>query len=582
MRVKLIENKQPLFSFACLLFQVLIFMEPRPPTADEYSGRGVEGLRKKLKQLETNHKEWQDQVQKDLRRQKMELETLRRDNEQYKQQLNELRATEATTSMGTGSLRNPNSSGTRRSKELDAKRDMLSHLEMRVQNETAKIEEMKRQVEDTRSQIRLARKDMGGVNVTQESHELINRQVHVLENRLDQSLVKFNEVLRQNKDLREQIDTLRGERDVFESIYQKLEAELQEKKKEMAFIIEVSNIAYEERDNNVQVLQNLKAFAAEEMNSFAETFRELDELLEEDRKMKEQVKSRIAVLEKKERANEGREEVKRRAAQHKQAPVAEQATREATQTQAQAYEEAFLKIRQATDIPDLNDIVQRFLNAEEDNFSLFSYVNDLSKEIEALEKQRSELMDEIDHLSLGDAEDQERREKLKVLEDKLRAEEQRNRAFIEKSLNTESVLRGVMTMVENIFGKLDCDDSIIVEQHGISGLTLENLLLYLAAIELRTDEYLVSWSKQNGALTDGMVGPRGPQVPYDSMQVTVDHKKLPNTSEDADNNEEEDRPLSREELQKRVLEKLSKQEKSIDGRITRGKAKVIGLGPSKK
>lgn len=34
---------------------------------------------------------------------------------------------------------------------------------------------------------------------------------------------------------------------MFDNIYKKLERELQEKKKEMAFIIEVSNIAYEER-----------------------------------------------------------------------------------------------------------------------------------------------------------------------------------------------------------------------------------------------------------------------------------------------------------------------------------------------
>ena len=39
----------------------------------------------------------------------------------------------------------------------------------------------------------------------------------------------------------------RRERGVFDTIYKKLERELQEKKKEMAFIIEVSNIAYEER-----------------------------------------------------------------------------------------------------------------------------------------------------------------------------------------------------------------------------------------------------------------------------------------------------------------------------------------------
>lgn len=46
-----------------------------------------------------------------------------------------------------------------------------------------------------------------------------------------QALVKFNESLAYNKNLRERIDTLRRERVVFDSIYKKLERELHEKKK---------------------------------------------------------------------------------------------------------------------------------------------------------------------------------------------------------------------------------------------------------------------------------------------------------------------------------------------------------------
>jgi coiled-coil domain-containing protein 63/114 len=62
----------------------------------------------------------------------------------------------------------------------------------------------------------------------------------VLENRLEKSLVKFNEALAFNKQLRESIDNLRRERVVFDGIYRKLEKELEEKKREMAKIIEVT------------------------------------------------------------------------------------------------------------------------------------------------------------------------------------------------------------------------------------------------------------------------------------------------------------------------------------------------------
>lgn len=560
----------------------------RPPTADS-----ADVLRRRFRQLETNHKDWQEQVQKDLRRQKMELETLRRDNDQFKQQLNELRVAEATSSStGGGSLRNPNSQRTRRSKELDAKRDTILHLENKVHNEQQQIQSLAEELKKTQERVRHARQTMGGVNVTQEGHDMIHRQVTVLENRLDQSLVRFNDVLRQNKELREQIDTLRGERDVFESIYQKLEAELQEKKKEMAFIIEVSNIAYEERDNNVQVLNNLKTFAAEEMNSFAETFKELDDLLEEDRRMKEQVKGRISGLERKLAASKGdrMSDDKRRVLKGSLHGGASSMTGQQdampkeSASASHAYEEAFNRIRQATDIPDLTELVQRFLRAEEENYSLFSFVNDLQKDIENLEKQRTELLDEIEHISLGNAEDQKRRLQLKALEEKLRAEEHKNQKFIDLSQKIDGTLRGVMTTGDAIFTRLDCDDSMVVEQHGVAGMTLDNLLLYLAAIELRTDEYLASWARQTGSISE-IANTRGPQAPFDALQVTVDSKRLPGTGEDAgEGSDDDDHPLSREELLRKVHKKMNAQAIAAAERRTvrGGKGRVAIGGPVKK
>jgi len=56
------------------------------------------------------------------------------------------------------------------------------------------------------------------------------KQIKILENRLEKSLVKHNEGLAKNKMLRENIDELRKERVVFDGIYKKLERELHEKK----------------------------------------------------------------------------------------------------------------------------------------------------------------------------------------------------------------------------------------------------------------------------------------------------------------------------------------------------------------
>ena len=53
----------------------------------------------------------------------------------------------------------------------------------------------------------------------------------------------------------------------------------------------------------------------------------------------------------------------------------------------QAYEVAFEKIREITGIADIEVLVDRFIEAEERNFSTFKYISHLNKELEKLDTQ---------------------------------------------------------------------------------------------------------------------------------------------------------------------------------------------------
>merc|ERR1711977_629516 len=95
-----------------------------------------------------------------------------------------------------------------------------------------------------------------------------------------------------NKKLRDEIDTLRRERAVFDDIYRKLENELQQKKKEMANIIEQANAAYEARDSAQAQMAALKQQADKEHAEFEKEWTELGRLIENDKKMKEFMRQR--------------------------------------------------------------------------------------------------------------------------------------------------------------------------------------------------------------------------------------------------------------------------------------------------
>ena len=59
--------------------------------------------------------------------------------------------------------------------------------------------------------------------------------------------MRFNKAINSNRQLRTQVDMLRRERAVFDTVYRKFEKELADHKKQMAEIVEFSNLAYEAR-----------------------------------------------------------------------------------------------------------------------------------------------------------------------------------------------------------------------------------------------------------------------------------------------------------------------------------------------
>merc|ERR1719407_324333 len=90
----------------------------------------------------------------------------------------------------------------------------------------------------------------------------------------------------------------------------------------------------------------------------------------------------------------------------------------------QSYEEAFAKIQTATGITDIDELVTTFINAEDQNFALFNYVNELNGECEKLEEQIAEIKSEIEkYKGQGLNTDNQRKKILKDLKERLQRTE---------------------------------------------------------------------------------------------------------------------------------------------------------------
>lgn len=62
----------------------------------------------------------------------------------------------------------------------------------------------------------------------------------------------------------------------------------------------------------------------------------------------------------------------------------------------QMYTQAFEKIQQATGIEEIDQLVHTFISAEDQNYTLFNYVNEVNNEIEKLEDQITAIKSDTD------------------------------------------------------------------------------------------------------------------------------------------------------------------------------------------
>jgi len=168
--------------------------------------------------MEADRKLYADEVQNVVRKQKAQIDKLKRENAQLK---SELQLQQRASTVGDGSVA---------SVKVTRMQDTTDQITRAIEIERRRSEELDNRTKAVREGILAERRDMGGNNAPQEQNQAIGKQIKVLEHRLHRALVKFNEAIAANKDLREEIDNLRRERVVFDGIYKKLQHELAEKK----------------------------------------------------------------------------------------------------------------------------------------------------------------------------------------------------------------------------------------------------------------------------------------------------------------------------------------------------------------
>ena len=353
--------------------------------------------KKRQRLLDNDRLRYQQAAQTQINKQGENIGSLKKENEKLKQEL-------AATTGGAYDFAQQD--------RLANLQSEIDQLESKVQVEKMRKNDMAKKLSVSRMDMMKSRRGMGGVNITNENTQAVEKQVHVLENRLDQALVKFNEALSYNKDLREQIDNLREERKVFQRIYKKLEAELHEKKKAMADKIERANQDYEERDTLLQQLEALRAAAKDDQKKYEENFANIEAAMQQFKAVRDQQLQSMKAANSTTQGstNKGDRPAEpsspsspshRNKGANQNSPADHNRSvgygndNDNTAEEEHDLQEVVDQLKEATGIQDLDVLYHKFMKAEEHNFSLYNFVNELNTEQESLEGEIAQLKEQL-------------------------------------------------------------------------------------------------------------------------------------------------------------------------------------------
>mmetsp|Transcript_40574 Transcript_40574/g.85821 ORF Transcript_40574/g.85821 Transcript_40574/m.85821 type:complete len:546 (-) Transcript_40574:85-1722(-) len=528
--------------------------EEKKPLAQE-----IQELQRKFRVLENDKRAYSEDSQGIIRKQRATIEKLTRENRKMKQDLNETRA------MAAG--RAEHKIGAEKLQRIQENKDAI---EVQMQETLQKQAQLNQQIETLQKKVWQTREQLGrqgGVMSSKENSDAIQKQIQILENRLDKALQKFNDAVAYNKMQRDTIDGLRRERVVFDNIYKKLENELQQKKKEMANIIEQANAAYEARDQAQQQMAALKQQADKEHQEFEREWKELGRLIENDKKMKEfmrqRERARITDDDKQGDLTLTEEaKLKKKVTASAWGMAKDKAAIHSSMEKVSSYEEAFAKIQAATGICSIDELVETFINAEDQNFSYFNFANSQSGDIEKIQASIEELRAEYETLkdSKPGQSTANKQRLLQDLEDRFNKTDKAAEAYELKYTTALKTLTAVRAGMQSVFNRLGCSPAEISSLQSHQGVTEENIMAYMSVIEGRTSEILQIHATMNQADDDDEAPPPARHVP--SAQLTI---RYPSTVEDfSDDDEDEDeddtRPYTREELKLKCARGIQKKQ----------------------
>lgn len=354
--------------------------------------------------------------------------------------------------------------------------------------------------------------------------------LRTLENRLEKVLTRYNEVCNANKQLRDEIQTLRREKVQQQQVHDKLERETHAKSSEIAKVTAAAQAAGDARDRALRQIETLRSQLDEDGADFEAGWQERAVQLEQDRAGIRDI-PRLRTPKPKSRPHllsdagspmssmaspmssnqpsgrtDGSKSTSSSIAGFKLLSTPELKLRDETiknvwllnekesdlrrqSERLRAAEDGLAKIKRKTGMSDADDLARALLAAEEKNFSLFNMINELNTEMEAVEVENNALEEVVAQCrGSGRSSDSYRRELKQRLEDQIHKSKQKVSFLESRHCEATDGMEAMKAGAMSIFHKVGQSDEAFTQQLAAHGLTDVTLAKMLGIIEQRVGE----------------------------------------------------------------------------------------------
>ena len=256
----------------------------------------------------------------------------------------------------------------------------------------------------------------------------------------------------------------------------------------------------------------------------------------------------------------------------------------------QSYGEAFQSITDATGISDVDELVTVFVEAEDENFRLFSWSTSSTRRSRSwTSRSRTSGRRSRGTRVRGSAKDAKRKKILKDLETRLKKTEDKVRLYDGKYKAATETVTILKEGIWKIYNKIGCNTPVNREMLGDEGVTDANMMQYLGVIEQRTNEDFadVCGVEGGGEGREPLANTSyksllaaGPETAAVSTTLQIEPpstEKVADADEDSEDEDDGDRPLGREELRAKTVEAACQEGGTAQGE-SRGKGRDRASG----